>query len=95
MMRLDVTFFVKPEVWIVLKELSWGDRFEHDLSGKVKEEVDDISLPFREMADRLVESKLCYRFKGDEDSPYLTLTEKGWKITENLLAIEDMLKDWT
>jgi hypothetical protein len=95
MMELDVTFFVRPEVWVVLKELSWGDRFEHDLSGKVEKEIDSTSMPFGEVADRLVESEICYRFKGGEGNPYLTLTEKGWTITEKLLAIEDILKDWT
>ncbi len=94
MMKLDVTFFVKPEVWIVLKELSWGDRFEHDLSGKVDKEVDDYSLPFKEVADRLVEAGICYRFKGGKGNPYLTLTEKGWAITEKFLAVEDILNDW-
>ena len=89
-MRLKLQFLLQPRVWAVLKELSWGDRFESDL-GKIIEEVNGGPEGLVEIKDRLLEMGLIYQLKGGRGSPYLVLTYKGQEIVGRLMKTEEIL----
>ena len=86
---MTLSFLVSAEVWAVLKELSWGDRFEKDLSKLVLEPRSGYE--FEAIADQLVEMGISYRLRGGQGNSYLTLTDKGQAIVGRFQEIEEIL----
>ncbi|MFW9793983.1 MAG: hypothetical protein ACFFEE_06770 [Candidatus Thorarchaeota archaeon] len=80
-------FLVEPEVREVLFQLVWGDRFEKDLKSNMTSDVN-----FEMIRDRLVEEDLIYTLRGENDSPYLSLTDKGIAIVNRLYEIERIIE---
>ncbi|MFW9801804.1 MAG: hypothetical protein ACFFFC_04095 [Candidatus Thorarchaeota archaeon] len=87
---MNLQFLLQPRVWAVLKELSWGDRFESDLQGKMKQ-LTGGPESLKEIKDRLLEMGLIYQLKGGKGSPYLSLTYKGQEIVGRLMETEEIL----
>ena len=85
---MTLEFLVLPAVREVLFELIWGDRFERDLEKKMK----DTEVTFTEVRDRLLEEELVYQLKGEHESPYLCLTDKGLAVINRLYEIERILE---
>jgi hypothetical protein len=90
---MTMEFLVAHEVWTVLKELSWGDRFGSDLSTLVSDPR--CGYEFEVIANILVESGIVYRFRGGQGSSYLSLTDKGQAIVGRFLEIEELLSEET
>jgi hypothetical protein len=65
----------------------WGDRFEQDLMAKASPD-----LGFIEIRDILLENGIVYQFRGENDTPYLSLTDKGVSIVNRLYEIERILE---
>ena len=84
---MSLEFLSSSDVRAVLFELMWGDRFERDLKTKISSEED-----FIEIRDRLVEDEIVYRLRGENNSPYLSLTDKGVAIISRLYDIERILE---
>ncbi len=84
---MTLEFLVRPEVREVLFQLVWGDRFEKDLKSNTTSEED-----FDRIRDRLVEEDLVYRLRGENESPYLSLTDKGVAIVNRLYDIERIIE---
>ena len=80
-------FLVLQDVREILFELVWGDRFEKDLVSRIGDEG-----RFREIRDRLLKEELVYEFVGENESPYLSLTDKGIAIVNRLDEIERILQ---
>ena len=74
----------------MLKELSWGDRFERDLQEKM-DEVKDGPKSLDDVKSRLTEMGLVYQLKGGKGSPYLTLTYKGQEVVARLIETEEII----
>ena len=72
-------------------ELSWGDRFEKDLSTLVSEPRSGYE--FEVIANKLVKCDIVYRLYGGQGSSYLALTDKGQAIVSRLQEVEDLLSD--
>jgi hypothetical protein len=87
---LKLQFLLQAKVWVVLKELSWGDRFERDLQDKMYE-VEGSPESLEEIKDQLTEMGLVYQLKGERGSPYLALTFKGQEIVGRLMETEEIL----
>ena len=87
---MKLHFLLQPKVWAVLKELSWGDRFESDLQSKM-DEANGGAETLDEIKDRLLEMGLIYQLKGGKGSPYLALTYKGQEIVGRLIETEEIL----
>jgi DNA-binding MarR family transcriptional regulator len=87
---LKLQFLLEAKVWAVLKELSWGDRFERDLQEKM-DEVEGSPERLEEIIDQLTEMGLVYQLKGERGSPYLALTYKGQEVVGRLLETEEIL----
>ena len=64
----------------------WGDRFEKDLKTKTSSDVE-----FIEIKNKLLDNALVYSFRGENDIPYLSLTDKGVAIINRLYEIERIL----
>jgi hypothetical protein len=79
-------FLVRPDVREVLFQLVWGDRFEKDLKSNM---TSDGS--FEEIRERLLSEDLVYHLRGENDSPYLSLTDKGVAIINRLYEIERII----
>ena len=84
---MSLDFLTRSVVRDVLFELMWGDRFEKDLMTKANSETE-----FIEIRDRLVEDEIVYQFRGENDSLYLSLTDKGVAIVNRLYEIERILE---
>ncbi|MFW9806358.1 MAG: hypothetical protein ACFFFK_06475 [Candidatus Thorarchaeota archaeon] len=84
---MSLEFLTRVDVREVLFELMWGDRFESDL--KTKTASDAV---FDEIRDKLVEEEIVYLFLGENDTPYLSLTDKGVAIISRLYEIERILE---
>ncbi len=84
---MTLEFLVRPEVREVLFQLVWGDRFEKDLKSNTISEED-----FDRIRNRLVEEDLVYRLRGENESPYLSLTDKGVAIVNRLYDIERIIE---
>ncbi|MHA1963613.1 MAG: hypothetical protein ACXACG_07030 [Candidatus Thorarchaeota archaeon] len=84
---MSLEFLSSSDVRAVLFELMWGDRFEKDLKTKISSEED-----FIEIRDRLVEDEIVYRLRGENNTPYLSLTDKGVAIIGRLYDIERILE---
>ena len=82
-------FLVRPEVREVLFQLVWGDRFEADL--KYNMTSDEL---FDSIRDRLVEEELVYQLRGENNSSYLSLTDKGVAIINRLYEIERIIEGY-
>jgi predicted transcriptional regulator len=65
----------------------WGDRFEREL--KIKTSSDDA---FIEIKERLLKDELVYNLRGENNLPYLSLTDKGIAIVNRLYEIERILE---
>jgi len=83
---MSLEFLTRADVRDVLFELMWGDRFESDLKTKISSDDE-----FIEIGDRLLEEEIVYRFRGENDAPYLSLTDKGVAIVSRLYEIERIL----
>ena len=81
-------FLVAHEVWTVLKELAWGDRFERELSTLVAEPR--RGYEFKVITNKLLELNVVFRLRGDQGSPYLALTDKGKAIVGRLQEVEEL-----
>ncbi|MFX1472551.1 MAG: hypothetical protein ACFFBM_08610 [Promethearchaeota archaeon] len=88
---MKLQFLLQPRVWAVLKELSWGDRFESDLQVRM-DEANGEPESLTEIKDRLLEMGLIYQLKGGEGSPYLALTYKGQEIVGRLIETAEILE---
>jgi len=84
---MSLEFLSSSDVRAVLFELMWGDRFEKDLKTKISSDAD-----FNEIRDRLVEDEIVYLLKGENNAPYLSLTDKGVAIMSRLYDIERILE---
>ena len=84
---MTLEFLTRSDVREVIFELMWGDRFERDL--KTKTASDD---EFNEIRERLHEEELVYHLLGENNSPYLSLTDKGVAIVSRLYDIERILQ---
>jgi hypothetical protein len=84
---MSLEFLSSSNVRAVLFELMWGDRFEKDLKTKLSSDAD-----FNEIRDRLVEDEIVYLLKGENNAPYLSLTDKGVAIMSRLYDIERILE---
>ena len=91
---MKLSYLLQARVWTILKELSWGDRFERDLQEKIAD-VEGGPKNFDEIRDRLTEMGLVYRLKGGEGSPYLALTYKGQEVVGRLIKTEEILDSET
>lgn len=87
MATMILEFLVLQDVREILFELVWGDRFEKDLVSRIGDEG-----RFREIRDRLLKEELVYQFFGENESPYLSLTDKGIAIVNRLDEIERILQ---
>jgi len=85
---MTIEFLVLPTVREVLLRLIWGDRFESDLESSMTHS----DIPFSEIRERLLEEDLVFQLKGDQGSPYLSLTDKGIAIVNRLYEIERILE---
>ena len=83
---MTLEFLVKPEVREVLFQLVWGDRFEKDLKSNMTS-----NESFDRIRDRLLAEELVYQLRGENDSPYLSLTDKGVAIVNRLYEIERII----
>ena len=83
---MSLEFLTRTDVREVLFELMWGDRFEKDLMTKIASEVE-----FNKIKDKLVEDEIVYQFRGENDTPFLSLTAKGVAIINRLYEIERIL----
>ncbi len=84
---MSLEFLTRSEVREVLFELMWGDRFERDLKTKASSDEE-----FSEIRDRLLKDEIVYQFRGENDAPYLSLTDKGVAIINRLYEIERILE---
>jgi hypothetical protein len=84
---MSLEFLTRSDVREVLFELMWGDRFERDLMKKTGSENE-----FVEIRNRLLEDEIVYQFRGENDTPYLSLTDKGVAIINRLYEIERILQ---
>ncbi len=80
-------FLVQPEVREVLFQLVWGDRFETDLKSNMTSDE-----RFDSIRDRLHEEELVYLLRGENNNPYLSLTDKGVAIINRLYEIERIIE---
>lgn len=87
---MKLQFLLQAKVWVVLKELSWGDRFERNLQDKM-DEVKGSPESLKEIKDQLTEMGLVYQLKGERGSPYLALTYKGQEVVGRLMETEEFL----
>ncbi|MFW9968433.1 MAG: hypothetical protein ACFFEA_14890 [Candidatus Thorarchaeota archaeon] len=88
---MNLEFLLQAEVWAILKELSWGDRFDRDLQTKVAE-VKGSPERFTEIKKCLTEMGLVYQLRGGRGSPYLSLTYKGQEVVNRLIQAEEILE---
>ena len=84
---MPLEFLTRSDVREVLFELMWGDRFERDLKTKTASDSE-----FVEIRDRLLKDEIVYQFRGENDTPYLSLTDKGVAIINRLYEIERILE---
>jgi hypothetical protein len=84
---MSLEFLTRSDVREILFELMWGDRFERDL--KTKTSSDD---EFIEIKERLLVDELVYDLRGENNSPYLSLTDKGVAIVNRLYEVERILE---
>ena len=84
---MSLEFLSSSDVRAVLFELMWGDRFERDLKTKTSAEEE-----FFEIRNRLVENEIVFQLRGENDAPYLSLTDKGVAIISRLYEIERILE---
>jgi DNA-binding MarR family transcriptional regulator len=85
---MTIEFLALSKVREVLFALSFGDRFEKDLISKFDDEG-----TYTEIRDRLLKENLIYRFLGENNAPYLSLTDKGFAIVSRLDEIERILSN--
>jgi hypothetical protein len=83
---MTLEFLALPEVRDVLFGLVSGDRFEKDLICKFADES-----RYQNIRDRLLKESLIYRFFGENNTPYLSLTDKGIAIVNRIDEIERIL----
>jgi hypothetical protein len=84
---MTIEFLVQTEVREILFQIIWGDRFEKDLRSNM---TSDES--YDRIRDRLLEEDLVYLLRGENDSPYLSLTDKGVAIVNRLYEIERIIE---
>ncbi|TET11827.1 MAG: hypothetical protein E3J86_01815 [Candidatus Thorarchaeota archaeon] len=84
---MTLEFLVQPEVREVLFQLVWGDRFEKDLKSNMTSDE-----RFDSIRDRLHKEELVYLLRGENNSPYLSLTDKGVAIINRLYEIERIIE---
>jgi len=84
---MTIEFLANLEVREVLFELIWGDRFEKDLASRF-----DNRDTFYNIRDRLLEEDLIFRLFGENESPYISLTDKGIAVVNRLHEIERIMQ---
>lgn len=84
---MTLEFLVIPVVRDILFQIIWGDRFERDLESKMISKDIDFSV----IRNRLLEEDIVYQLKGEQGSPYLSLTDKGQGVISRLYEIERIL----
>ncbi len=84
---MSLEFLTRPDVREILFELMWGDRFEKDLKTKTSSDEE-----FNEIRERLLEDELVYHLRGENNAPYLSLTDKGVAIVNRLYEVERILE---
>jgi len=73
----------------VLLDLMWGDRFVEDLQSRARLSSDEFS----KILKKLIDTGIVYQFRGERDTPYLSLTDKGISIAVRLSQIIRILDD--
>jgi len=84
---MTLEFLTSWEVREILFELVWGDRFEKDLICKFSNKD-----TFYDIRDRLLKENLIFQFLGENESPYLSLTDKGIAVVNRLSEIERIME---
>ena len=84
---MTIEFLVQPEVREILFQIIWGDRFEKDLRSNMTSDEN-----YDRIRDKLVEEELVYLLRGENNSPYLSLTDKGVAIVNRLYEIERIIE---
>jgi hypothetical protein len=84
---MTIEFLVQPEVREILFQIMWGDRFEKDLKSNMTSDEN-----YDRIRDRLVGEELVYLLRGENKSPYLSLTDKGVAIVNRLYEIERIIE---
>jgi hypothetical protein len=84
---MSLEFLTRSDVREVLFEIMWGDRFEKDLSSRTST-VEE----FNKIRNRLLEEEIVYQFRGENNTFYLSLTDKGVAIVTRLYEIERILE---
>ncbi|MFW9841548.1 MAG: hypothetical protein ACFFES_11695 [Candidatus Thorarchaeota archaeon] len=84
---MTIEFLVRPEVREILFQIICGDRFEKDLRANMASDEN-----YDKIRDRLVKEELVYLLRGENDSPYLSLTDKGVAIVGRLYEIERIIE---
>ncbi len=80
-------FLVRPDVREVLFQLIWGDRFETDLKSNMTSDDN-----FEDIREILLKEELVYNLRGENNKPYLSLTDKGVAIISRLYEIERIIE---
>jgi hypothetical protein len=84
---MTIEFLVQPDVREILFQIVWGDRFETELRSNMTSDEN-----YTKIRDRLIEEDLVYSLRGENDSPYLSLTDKGVAIVNRLYEIERIIE---
>lgn len=84
---MSLEFLTRSDVREILFELMWGDRFEKDLKAMTSSDSE-----FEEIRDNLLKDEIVYQFRGENNAPYLSLTDKGVAIVNRLYEIERILQ---
>lgn len=84
---MSLEFLTRSDVREILFELMWGDRFEKDLKTMTASDAE-----FEEIRDNLLKDEIVYQFRGENNAPYLSLTDKGVAIVNRLYEIERILQ---
>lgn len=73
----------------MLFQLVWGDRFEADLKSNMTSDE-----KFDSIREKLVEEDLVFKLRGENNNPYLSLTDKGVAIINRLYEIERIIEGY-
>ena len=84
---MTLEFLMSQKVREILFELIWGDRFEKDLVDRISDKD-----TFNDIRDRLLKENLVFQFMGENQRPYISLTDKGSAVVNRLNEIERIME---
>ena len=85
-------YLTRPLVKKIIFQLKWGDKFDRDLIASLDGLVDNPDIEFQGVRDRLLELNLAYKFRGENESPYLSLSDFGQAVVDRHYDIDFILK---